>query len=150
MGLQKHILLFGIKLLFNKKVIAGVPAIIRNSNGEILLGKRDKNMICYPDYWGLPGGIIETGETFEQTIKRELKEELGVESEPIKYGKASMHMPMKECPLQSISIPIYCKIKGIPEPKDETSEVKWFKPKEIRNMSLAYDHKKILKQEKLI
>jgi mutator protein MutT len=78
--MSKGILRLGMKLLFNKRVTPGVPAIIRNSKGEILLGKRDKNSLTYPDYWGLPGGLIEYGETVEQAIKRELKEELGVDS----------------------------------------------------------------------
>src|SRR5271157_2216223 len=142
MWLQKAIR-FGIKLLFNKRIIPGVPAIIRNSKGEILLGKRDKSMICYPDLWGLPGGAIEYKETVEQAIKRELKEELGVESEIIKYGKPIMNGPTKECPTHHLDVPVYCKIKGIPKPKDETSEVKWFKPKEIKNIELAYEHKKL-------
>jgi mutator protein MutT len=141
---------FGIKLLINKRIIAGVPAIIMNNEREILLGKRDKNMLYYPNTWGLPGGVIEFKETIEQAIKRELKEELGVDSEVTKYGKPSMGLPSKECPMQNLSIPVYCRIKGNPEAKDETSEIKWFPPKEIKNMKLAYDHKKILKQEKII
>lgn len=150
MSVQKDIIKFGMKLFFHKMVISGIPAIIKNSKGEILLGKRDANMICYPNFWGLPGGVIEFEETFEQAIKRELQEELGVKCKVIKYGKADMNLPTKECPLQSISIPAYCKIKGRPRPKSETSEVKWFKPNKIKKMSLAYNHKKILEQEGII
>ncbi|MDD5700164.1 MAG: NUDIX hydrolase [Candidatus Nanoarchaeia archaeon] len=141
---------FGLRLLANKRVTPGVPAIIKNSRGEILLGKRSKNVFTYPGYWGLPGGIIEYGETVEQAIKRELKEELGIESEFIKYGKPYTDLPTKESPFHGIAIPVYCSIKGEPESKDETSEVKWFKPKEIKEMNLAYNHKKILKQEGVI
>lgn len=142
--------MLGIKLLFNKRVTPGVPAIIINPKGEILLGKRERNMPLYPDYWGLPGGLIEYGETIEEAIKRELKEELDVDSKLIKYGKPYLSLPSKKYRIQDISIVVYCKIKGPPKPKDETSEIRWFKPKEIRKMDLAYDHKKILKQEGLI
>jgi mutator protein MutT len=144
------ILRLGMKLLFNKHVTPGVPAIIRNSRGEILLGKRSKNMPYYPDYWGLPGGLIEYGETVESTIKRELKEELGVDSKFIKYGKPFMNLPTKQHKIQDISIVVYCKILGEPKPKDETSEIRWFKPDEIKNMKLAYSHEKILEEEGLL
>jgi len=141
---------FGVRLLVNKRIFPGVAAIIRNSRGEILLGKRSRKMITYPNVWGLPGGVIEFGETIEQAIKREIKEELGVDSEFIKYGKPHMDLPKKECPYQSVGLAVYCSIKGTPKPKDETSEVKWFKPSEIKSMGLAYDHKEILKQEGII
>lgn len=89
---------FGMRLLIGKRILPGVPAIIRNSRGEILLGKRDKTMPCYPNLWGLPGGVIEYGETIEQAIKREIKEELGVDSEFIKYGKPYMDLPKENAP----------------------------------------------------
>jgi 8-oxo-dGTP diphosphatase len=146
----KGILRLGVKLLFNKRVVPGVPAIIRNDKGEILLGKRAKNMHLFPDYWGLPGGLIEYGETVEMAIKRELREEIGVESEVTHYGKPSMSLPSKEFKFQDLSLPVYCKIKGVPQAGDETSQVKWFAPSKIKRMKLAYDHKKILQEEGLL
>jgi ADP-ribose pyrophosphatase YjhB (NUDIX family) len=48
----------------------GCGAIIEDNLGRILLQKR----IDYGN-WGIPGGIMEIGETFEETIKREIFEE---------------------------------------------------------------------------
>jgi 8-oxo-dGTP diphosphatase len=45
---------------------------------KILLGKRSGNLKLYPDVWDLIGGHCETGETPEQALIRELREELGV------------------------------------------------------------------------
>ena len=138
-------------MLRNRYVLAGVPAIIINSKKEILLGKRHKNLLYYPSIWGLPGGVIDYNESAENAVKRELKEELGITVKIIKTGKPSMIFPSKEYPLQVLEIPFYCKIiKNKPKAKDETSEIKWFKPKEIKNIKLAYSHKRILKQEGLI
>ena len=141
---------YGIRMIFGKRILVGAPAVIKNSKGEILLGKREKNMWYYPGMWGLPGGLVEFGETIEQGIKRELKEELGVDSEVVKCGKPFMQLPVMECAMQALNVPVFCKIRGTPKPKDETSEIGWFSPKEIRKMKLAYSHKEILKREKAI
>ncbi|MBU1252095.1 MAG: NUDIX hydrolase [Nanoarchaeota archaeon] len=137
-------------LIKSKLVIVGIPAIIKNSRGEILLGKREKNAVYYPSTWGLPGGLMDRGESIDKAIRRELKEELGVSSNVIKHGKIFNSLPTKECQIHSINIPVYCEIKGAPKSEDETSEVKWFKPEEIKKMKLAYRHKEILKEEGII
>ncbi|GBE20238.1 MAG TPA: NUDIX hydrolase [Candidatus Pacearchaeota archaeon] len=139
------------KVFKHKYVMAGAPAIIINSDKRILLGKRDGKIGIYPNLWGLPGGMIEYGEDIGKAIKRELKEELGVDSGIIKKSNNIYeNLPNKECNIHTIDIPYYCKIKGIPKPRDETSEVKWFEPSEIKKMKLAYSHKAILKGEGLI
>lgn len=52
----------------------GAAAIIENDKGEILLQSRADR-----DKWGLPGGCQELGETFEDTIIREVKEETNLD-----------------------------------------------------------------------
>lgn len=47
--------------------------IIENNDGEILLQKRRDN-----GRWAIIGGSMEMGETFEEAVKREAKEESGL------------------------------------------------------------------------
>ncbi len=94
--------------------------------------------------------LNDTKEAVFHALFSEVKEEIGVDSKIIKYGKAFMQMPVKECPFQSLNIPVYIKIKATPKARDETSKVKWFKPREIRKMKLAFFHKKILEDEGII
>jgi mutator protein MutT len=47
-------------------------------NGRVLLGKRAATRKSYPHVWDLPGGHCEPGESPEQTLIRELQEEIGV------------------------------------------------------------------------
>jgi len=46
--------------------------------GTLLLGRRASHLRSYPDCWDIVGGHVEAGETFEQTLVREVKEEIGV------------------------------------------------------------------------
>ncbi len=57
-----------------------VGALILNKSNEILLVKSYK----WKDFWTVPGGHIEVGETAENAVKREVKEEVGLDITPIK------------------------------------------------------------------
>jgi len=49
-------------------------------NGKILLQLRDNDpRINYPNHWGLFGGEVDQGECPNKAIRRELREELGIE-----------------------------------------------------------------------
>ena len=54
----------------------GAAAIIINNEGEVLLQSRTDR-----DLWGLPGGCQELGETFKDTVIREVKEETNLDVE---------------------------------------------------------------------
>jgi mutator protein MutT len=58
--------------------------IFYNSNGEVLLHLRDEKAPINPNKWGLLGGHIDEGETAEETIIREMKEEIEVDLENLK------------------------------------------------------------------
>ena len=52
----------------------GANVLLRDGEGRVLLLRQAHNGL-----WALPGGSMELGETFEQTARRELKEEAGLE-----------------------------------------------------------------------
>jgi len=59
----------------------GVGALIFNRD-RILLVERGKEPLN--GYWSIPGGVLETGETLEQGVVREVREETGLKVKPLK------------------------------------------------------------------
>ena len=64
----------------NERPFVGVGVIVER-DGKVLLGKR-----IHAGAWGLPGGHLEFGETFEQCAARELAEETGLKALSLKIG----------------------------------------------------------------
>lgn len=54
--------------------------IVKNNEGKILFLRRSKEVDFEPDKYGLPGGHVDEGETFEQAAIRELSEETGLKA----------------------------------------------------------------------
>ncbi|SDI13223.1 NUDIX domain-containing protein [Nonomuraea jiangxiensis] len=63
--------------LSQAKFMAGVTGVVRDREGNVLLLRHR----FWPEHrqWGLPTGSAKRGETFEQTVAREVREETGLE-----------------------------------------------------------------------
>jgi ADP-ribose pyrophosphatase YjhB (NUDIX family) len=65
--------------LAHAKFIHGVSGIIVDERGRVLLLK---HRFWKGQRWGLPGGLARHGETLAATLRRELREETGLEVRP--------------------------------------------------------------------
>lgn len=55
-------------------IMVGANVILVNARGQILLHHRTDR-----DWWGLPGGAMELGESLEDTARREVFEEVNLQ-----------------------------------------------------------------------
>lgn len=96
-------------------------AIILNSNSEVLLSKRAKHL-HQGGKWEFAGGKVEKGETAEQALCRECKEELAIEIVTYKHLKdIDFDYPDKQVKLIVFKISDY---KGEPV-SNEGQEIRW-------------------------
>lgn len=68
---------------------ANVAAILRNVRGEILICER----LNVPGAWQFPQGGIDEGETHEEALRRELREEIGIK--PADYRVVACRGPYR-------------------------------------------------------
>jgi len=120
-------------------------AIILFPEKKILLIKR--NTIPFKGYWALPGGRMDSGETIEQTIIREVKEETGLEvtiaskvGEYIERGVKD-NVEYEYYPTCFLVNPIGGKIK---KQESEIQEIKRFSLTELPK-PLAFEHDQMIK-----
>src|SRR5664279_4533578 len=60
-----------------KHMVSVIPV---NGRGEVLLQQRDHTAgILYPGCWTIFGGAVEGDESWDEAIRREIKEELDIE-----------------------------------------------------------------------
>jgi mutator protein MutT len=111
-----------------------IPFIIKDK--KILLNRRnDPHRPAVHGKWEFPGGTVEIGETVEQTLVREEKEETGYDIKVIaSFGKVELRTVLGgRLDYQVYLIPYVCKIiggHGKPN-NNEVLEVKWFNIEKI-------------------
>ena len=113
-----------------------------------LLEDKGRYLVCqrlkddrFGSLWEFPGGKVEKGEEKQAALKREIKEELGID---IRVDRL-MHTLEDEIPTMKIAVYLYkCSILN-GEPRClECQNLKWANIAEIQKLALAPADKKIL------
>ncbi|MBR5421842.1 MAG: 8-oxo-dGTP diphosphatase MutT [Lachnospiraceae bacterium] len=112
------------------KTIKVVAAVIRSldENGDPIIFATQRGYGEYKDWWEFPGGKIETGETPEEALVREIREELTAEItvgeliKTIEYDYPNFHLSM-DC--------FWAEVKEGRLILKEAEEARWLKKDEL-------------------
>lgn len=121
----------------------GIKALLRNEEGRVLLLKVNPKKLRgeQRDYWDLPGGRIQKGDSVLDTLRREVEEEIGVTSlgEAAEVGMvlSNIRIPLSDETSAGLILGVYaCEMpKGANITlSDEHTAYDWFTPKEAAEL----------------
>lgn len=116
-----------IEVLISEKLVVRVPCAVIEHNGKVLAGQRSA-ALSFPLQWEFPGGKQEKGETDEETLAREIIEELNVEIEIIdRLPETSKDQGWREI----ILVPFVCKLKTLDITLTEHEQILWLTPGQL-------------------
>ncbi|MFR9503417.1 MAG: NUDIX domain-containing protein [Rikenellaceae bacterium] len=128
----------GFTFYFNPS--AAVVAIIRNPQGEILVATR-KNEPAKGTY-DLPGGFVDSYETAEQSICREVKEECNIEVKSVKYLFSLPNIyPYSNFNVHTLDQFYECQVEDLSELQaaDDVAHLQFIKPSQIDPAKFGLD-----------
>jgi ADP-ribose pyrophosphatase YjhB (NUDIX family) len=114
-----------------------VDAIIEIDNGIILIKRKNP-----PPGWAIPGGFVDYGETIEDAVIREAKEETGLDINLVRQFH-TYSAPKRDPRHHTVSTIFIATASGKPVAADDALEVKIFTRDNLPE-EIAFDHRKIL------
>jgi 8-oxo-dGTP pyrophosphatase MutT (NUDIX family) len=121
-------------------------ALIFDSDGRLLMGRKDLSKGgVYPNAWHIPGGGRDDNESLEDTVIRELREEVGLTVTPdqlerlprVGHGETTKTLRTGErvwCKMNFNYFEIHLPISGAESgvrPGDDLVELRWLEPSEL-------------------
>jgi len=105
---------------------------------KILLLQRSNYTKNYPEFWGCPGGRAEKGETAEQNVIREVKEECNLVFSPTSIFKSGIWQNRN-----------YYRFLGNWEGEIKIQELEvlsydWFSYQEALKLNLSFDYREVV------
>jgi 8-oxo-dGTP diphosphatase len=128
------------------RIVLGVAAVIWNGRGDVLLIRRAKEP--RKGQWSLPGGRLEFGETLIEGVRREVREETGLEVEILglidvaetirdaEAGAANDHFVLIDYSARVIS--------GTAVAASDAAEARWFALAELHALPLWSEMRRII------
>nr|WP_177282563.1 (deoxy)nucleoside triphosphate pyrophosphohydrolase [Devosia enhydra] len=117
-----------------KKLVLVVACALVDADRRVLIAQRPEGK-AMAGLWEFPGGKVEPGETPEEALIRELREELGVDTKtaclaPLSFASHSYEnfhllMPLYVCR----------RWQGLPQPREHVA-LKWVRPQRLREFSM--------------
>jgi 8-oxo-dGTP diphosphatase len=126
----------------------GVGAVVLDDERRVLLVLRGG--VPMQGEWSLPGGVLETGETIVEGMKREIFEETGLRVEPIRFAGVYDRILLDgkgEPQYHYVLVDHVCKVVGgTLKAGSDVVEVKWVRESELAQYKLAEMTERVIRE----
>jgi 8-oxo-dGTP diphosphatase len=115
------------------QVVACVGAVVHDARGRLLLIQRGHDP--HRGRWTLPGGRVEAGETAEQAVVRELREETGLD---VRVGPVVGRVVIPAGDVQFDVVDFACTPvdpAGVPRAGDDAADVRFVDAAALRDLT---------------
>ena len=117
-----------------------VAAVIKKNNLYFIAQRNRNKHFAY--YWEFPGGKVDNQETFENALKREIKEELSINISVLKHIASEKHKDEK------IDVNVHyflCELLNENIILSEHEDMKWLRKNDLKQLKMAPGDSKIIK-----
>jgi O-acetyl-ADP-ribose deacetylase (regulator of RNase III)/ADP-ribose pyrophosphatase YjhB (NUDIX family) len=115
-----------------------VDAIIELSGGVVIIERHNP-----PFGWALPGGFVDYGESLEEAVKREAKEETGLDISGIKQFHTYSN-PQRDPRFHTVGTVFIAQGNGQPKSGSDAKDLKIVKLNQLQKYTFAFDHAQII------
>ena len=116
-----------------------VDCIVRIDSRVVLVRRKNE-----PHGWALPGGFVDYGESLEDAVRRELREETGLELDGLQQFH-SYSDPSRDPRGHCVSVVFTGRGIGEPRAGDDAAACRLVDPGAIAESETAFDHARILR-----
>ena len=114
-----------------------VSAILARG-GKVLLSRRAREP--HRGEWDLPGGFMEVGETPEEGIVREIREETGLDARVTRLVHVDVGSYHED---HTLNLVYGCEAEGEPRAMDDSEELRWFPLDAVPPMAFPHEREAI-------
>jgi 8-oxo-dGTP diphosphatase len=129
---------------FPQRPIPAVGAIVFEGD-RVLLVRRGKEPGL--GLWSIPGGAVRLGERLEDAVRRELREETGLDVRPLRI----IHVVERILPEQGriryhyVIVDYLCTVdSGTLEAASDAQDARWFSPEELPGLGLSEETLRVI------
>jgi len=121
----------------NARPVPVVRLIIPDGDGRVLILRREKTKYGLGE-WCLPGGKVDYGETVEESIAKEIREETSLNCTATRFLFYQDSLPMRPGGMHCINLYIECRVEGTVRLNDESSDHAWISQGDLPRYSLTF------------
>lgn len=106
--------------------------LVRDPVGRVLIHRRSERKDIWPGWWDIAvGGVVAAGESYDEAARRELREEVGIDLEPVFVSSGAYDDPEVSLIARCYEVCHDGKVEAL---DGEVAEFRWVRAEELRGL----------------